>query len=46
MGLPVARALASVRLSLGSSSRDDDVDVALAVVPRAVARLRAAGVAA
>jgi cysteine desulfurase len=46
MGVPEARALASVRFSLGASSVDADVDAALAVVPAAVARLRAAGVAA
>jgi cysteine desulfurase len=46
MGLSPARALASVRFSLGASSVDADVDAALAVVPDAVARLRAAGVAA
>jgi cysteine desulfurase len=46
MGVPEARALASVRFSLGASSVDADVDAALAVVPDAVARLRAAGVAA
>jgi cysteine desulfurase len=46
MNVPVARALASVRFSLGASSTDADVDAALTVVPGAVARLRAAGVAA
>ena len=46
MGLSTERAVASVRFSLGASSADADVDTALAVVPRAVAQLRAAGVAA
>jgi cysteine desulfurase len=46
MGLTLAEAAASVRLSLGFSSLDTDVDRALEVIPRAVARLRAAGVAA
>ena len=36
-------ALSSIRLSLGYASTDADVDVALAVVPEAVAKLRAAG---
>jgi cysteine sulfinate desulfinase/cysteine desulfurase-like protein len=39
-------ALASIRLSLGYASTDADVDVALEVVPAAVARLRHAGAAA
>jgi cysteine desulfurase len=46
MGLPRARALASVRLSLGASSTSDDVEVALDVIPSAVAQLRRPGVAA
>jgi cysteine desulfurase len=46
MGVPTARALASVRFSLGASSVDADVDTALAVIPDMVTRLRAAGVAA
>jgi cysteine desulfurase len=46
MGLARDAALASVRLSLGFASVDGDVDTALAVIPEAVARLRAAGVAA
>jgi cysteine desulfurase len=45
MGLSRADALASVRLSLGYASTDDDIDVALAVIPGAVARLRAADAA-
>jgi cysteine desulfurase len=46
MAVPTARALASVRFSLGASSVDADVDTALAVIPDLVTRLRAAGVAA
>ena len=46
MGVPRDDALASVRLSLGFASTDADVDAALAVIPDAVATLRAAGVAA
>lgn len=42
MGLPRERALASVRFSLGWASTPADVDAALAVVPGAVERLRAA----
>jgi cysteine desulfurase len=41
MGVPVGEALGSLRLSLGASTTDDDIDRALAVVPAAVARLRA-----
>jgi len=44
MGLSLPEAAASVRLSLGYSSTDADVDRALDVIPRAVARLRAAAV--
>ncbi|MET0628460.1 MAG: cysteine desulfurase family protein [Acidimicrobiia bacterium] len=46
MGMPRSDALASIRLSLGFASTDADVDAALHLVPRAVAQLRAAGVAA
>src|SRR5262245_34857587 len=46
MGVARDDALSSVRLSLGFASTDADVDVALAVIPRAVAQLRASGVAA
>jgi cysteine desulfurase len=42
MGLPRADATSSVRLTLGYASTDADVDVALAVVPRAVEQLRRA----
>jgi cysteine desulfurase len=46
MGVPRADALSSVRLSLGFASADADVDIALDVIPRAVAQLRHAGAAA
>jgi cysteine desulfurase len=46
MGVTPADARSSIRLSLGFASVDADVDTALAVIPDAVARLRAAGVAA
>jgi len=46
MGIARDDALSSIRLSLGFASTDADVDVALEVVPAAVARLRAAGAAA
>ena len=42
MGMDRPRAEASIRLSLGYASTDADVDRALALVPAAVARLRAA----
>jgi cysteine desulfurase len=42
MGIPRDRALSSIRLSLGHDSVDGDVDVALTVIPEAVAKLRAA----
>jgi cysteine desulfurase len=41
MGVPRELAKGSLRLSLGWSSTDADVDLALDVIPRAVARLRA-----
>jgi cysteine desulfurase len=40
MGVPRSRAFGSVRLSLGHASTDADVDLALEVIPPAVARLR------
>ncbi|MGH9282063.1 MAG: cysteine desulfurase family protein [Acidimicrobiales bacterium] len=40
MGVPRAEALASLRLSLGVTTTDDEIDVALKTVPEAVARLR------
>ncbi len=42
MGYPRSLAGGSLRLSLGAASSDADVDVALAVLPRAVAQLRRA----
>ena len=41
MGIAPDLARGSLRLSLGWSSTDDDVDAALAAVPAAVDRLRA-----
>ncbi len=46
MGVSRDDALSSIRLSLGYASTDADVDVALDVIPTAVARLRHAGAAA
>ncbi len=40
MGLDRDRALGSLRLSLGATTTDADIDLALAAVPAAVARLR------
>jgi cysteine desulfurase len=40
MGVPRDEALSSVRLSLGSTTTDADIDLALKAVPDAVARLR------
>ena len=45
MGVDRADALSSIRLSLGFASTDADVDVALDVIPAAVARLRRAAAA-
>jgi cysteine desulfurase len=42
MGVSEERALGSLRLSLGATTTDADVDLALTAVPAAVARLRAA----
>jgi cysteine desulfurase len=42
MGVPAGRALGSLRLSLGPATTPADVDLALDVVPAAVARLREA----
>jgi len=42
MGVPRDRGLGALRLSLGPSTTDDEVDVALEAVPEAIARLRAA----
>lgn len=41
MGVPRSRSLGALRLSLGPTTTDADVDLALDVVPVAVARLRA-----
>jgi len=40
MGVPRHEALSSLRLSLGATTTDDDIDLALGIVPAAVARLR------
>jgi cysteine desulfurase len=40
MGLKPDQARASIRLSLGKQTTDDDIDFALALVPETVARLR------
>lgn len=41
LGLPHEWAVGSLRLTLGKSNTDEDIDVVLEVLPRAVARLRA-----
>jgi cysteine desulfurase len=41
LGIPAEEALGSLRMSLGPITTDDDIDLALAAVPAAVARLRA-----
>jgi cysteine desulfurase len=41
MGLSRDRAVGSLRLSLGPTSTDADVDLALEAIPAAVARVRA-----
>jgi cysteine desulfurase len=43
LGLPRSTALGSLRLSLGYSTTDDDIDRAIAAVPRAVDRLQLFG---
>jgi cysteine desulfurase len=40
MGLPHQRARASIRVSLGKQTTNDDVDFAIKVIPETVARLR------
>jgi cysteine desulfurase len=40
MGLPADRARASIRVSLGKQNTDEDIDFAIALVPKTVARLR------
>jgi cysteine desulfurase len=42
MGVPAERAMGALRLSLGATSTDADVDLALDVIPPAVERLRSA----
>jgi cysteine desulfurase len=41
MGVPGDRATGALRLSLGATSTDADVDLALEVIPPSVERLRA-----
>ena len=41
LGIPAEEALGSLRLSLGPTTTDSEVDLALAAVPAAVSRLRA-----
>ena len=43
MGIPERSALGSLRLSLGETTTADEIDLALKVIPDAVARLRAGG---
>lgn len=40
MGLPHERARASVRISLGKQTTEDDIDFAISVIPETVGRLR------
>jgi cysteine desulfurase len=40
MGLRSDRARASIRFSLGKQNTEEDIDIALALVPETVARLR------
>ncbi|HWG40531.1 MAG TPA: cysteine desulfurase family protein [Candidatus Acidoferrales bacterium] len=40
MGLPHQRARASIRISLGKQTTNDDIDFAIKVIPETVARLR------
>jgi cysteine desulfurase len=40
MGLRADQARASIRFSLGTQTVDEDIDIALALVPETVARLR------
>ncbi len=42
MGVPDVEALGSLRLSLGSTTTDDDIDLALKILPDLVSRLRTA----
>ena len=41
MGVPIRRAVGSVRFSLGESTTDDDIEAVLAVLPEEVRRVRA-----
>src|SRR5947209_1182101 len=43
MGVPAERAVGSLRLSLGATTTDADIDLALDAVPAAVNRLRSTG---
>jgi cysteine desulfurase len=40
MGVPVSRSAGALRLTLGATTTDDDIDAALVAIPQAVARLR------
>jgi cysteine desulfurase len=40
MGLPHQRARASIRISLGKQTTNEDIDFAIKVIPETVARLR------
>jgi cysteine desulfurase len=40
MGLPHQRARASIRISLGKQTTDEDIDFAIKIIPETVARLR------
>jgi cysteine desulfurase len=40
MGLPHQRARASIRISLGKQTTQEDIDFAIKVIPETVARLR------
>jgi cysteine desulfurase len=42
MGVPAERAVGALRLSLGATTTDADVDLALEVIPASVERLRSA----
>ena len=42
MGVPTERATGALRLSLGATTTDADIDLALDVIPSAVERLRTA----
>jgi cysteine sulfinate desulfinase/cysteine desulfurase-like protein len=42
MGVPLSRAIGSLRLTVGPENTDEEIDHALSVLPGIVARLRAA----